>query len=125
MVPLVVDAVPDQLEDEASQPPLVGLARLLEWIADVRALTRGPIHTVVNRAPSSSFRRGELEEELRRTYSPPTLTFVPLDKRVAEAEWAGELVTAGPFVKALDALADAVLAPATRPVAATPAEAAP
>lgn len=106
-------------------PSPVALARYLEWIADVRALTRVPIHTAVNRAPSSAFKRGELEEELRRTYSPPTLSFVPFDKRVPEAEWAGELVPAGPFVKTLDSLAEIVLAPTAGAVTAAPAEAAP
>jgi MinD-like ATPase involved in chromosome partitioning or flagellar assembly len=87
----------------------VGLARYLEWVADVRALTRLPIHTVINRAPTSAFKRGELEDELRRTYAPPTLGFLPDDKRVSEAAWAGEPVTSTAFVKAVDAIAADVL----------------
>lgn len=90
-------------------PTPIGLARYLDWIADVRVLTRVPIRTVVNRAPSSSFKRGEIEEELRRTYSPPTLVFLPDDKRVAEAEWAGSVVGAGPFTKALDGAVGSLL----------------
>lgn len=94
-------------------PTPVGLARYLDWVADVRALTRRPIHAVVDRAPSSAFVRGELEEELRRTYSPPTLTFVPDDRRVRDAAWSGALVAPGPFTKAMRRVAATVLAPAT------------
>jgi hypothetical protein len=98
----------DTLVGVAAATP-VGLARYLDWIADVRSLTRAPVHTVIDRAPSSAFKRGELAEELRRTYAPPALYFVPTDRRVADAEWAGELVAHGPFTKALDRIAADVL----------------
>lgn len=93
----------------------VGLARLLDWIADLRALTDRRVHAVVNRAPASRFKRGELEEELRRTYSPPSLAFVGTDRRVEEAAWSGDLVTDGPFAAAMDRLAETVLAASRHP----------
>ena len=102
-----VVAAADQVVGVASPTP-VGVARLLEWIADVRALGRAPLHVAFNQVPRGRFRRGELEEELRRTYSPPTTAFLPQDRRVEEAAWAGEVVAAGPFVRAVRALALAV-----------------
>lgn len=100
-------------------PTPVGLARYLEWVADVRTLTRRPIHTVVNRAPSSAFQRAELEAELRRTYEPPSVTTVPFDRRVADAAWAGELVPGAAYRRALDRVAGTVL-----PARSAPAQAA-
>lgn len=91
-----------------SAPTPVGLARLLDWIADVRALTRAPIHVAFNHVPRGRFKRGELEEELRRTYSPPTVVFVPQDRRVEEAAWSGEPVPRGPFRRAIRPLVDAI-----------------
>lgn len=90
-------------------PTPVGLARYLDWVADVRALTDRPIHTVIDRAPTAGFRRGELAQELGRSFSPASLTFVPFDKRVVDAEWRGEVVRSGPFTKALDRLAGEAL----------------
>lgn len=104
----VIAAADDVVAVAAPTP--VGLARLLEWTADVRALTHAPIHVVFNRLPRGRFKRGELEEELRRTYSPPTVIFTPEDRRVGEAAWAGRLVAPGPFVRALRSLAAALSA---------------
>lgn len=102
-----VVAAADQIVAVAHPSP-VGLARLLEWVADVRALSRAPIHVAFNRVPRGRFMRGELEEELRRTYAPPTVVFVPHDRRVEEAAWAGELVRPGPFIRAVRDLTAAV-----------------
>jgi hypothetical protein len=89
----------------------VGVARLLGWVADVRTLTEAPIHLVVNFSPADAFRRAEIAEEIRRTYPPAGLWFVPRDQRVEAAGWSGRLVAPGPFTKAVDALARAVAAP--------------
>lgn len=95
-------------------PTPVGLARLLGWIADVRALTSTPITVAMNRAPAAAFKRGELEAELARTYLPPSITFVPDERKVEEAAWEGSVVAAGGFTKAMDALAAAAVPAATR-----------
>lgn len=93
----------------------VGVARLLEWIADVGALADGaPLHLVVNRCPASAYRRAEVEAELRRSVAPASLTFAPLDKRVEAAAWRAGLAAPGPFTRAVDALAAAAL-PVFRP----------
>ncbi|HEY2665497.1 MAG TPA: hypothetical protein VGK51_01520 [Actinomycetota bacterium] len=89
----------------------VGVARLVAWIADVVVLAPGrPVHLVVNRAPASRFVRGEVEAELLRNYAPASLTVVPLDPAVEKAAWRGELVAHGPFTRAVEGLADRVLA---------------
>lgn len=97
-------------------PSPVGVARFLDWVADVRALSSGPVHTVVGRAPSAAFQRGELAQELARSFPPASLTFAPFDRRVVDAAWRGEPVRTGPFTRALGRLAGEVLAPPHRSV---------
>lgn len=91
-------------------PTPVGLTRLLDWLADLRAVApeRSP-HVVFNRAPGTTFKRAEIVDELARTCAPASLWFLPADARVEAAAWAGELVAAGGFTKAVAALADGIL----------------
>ncbi len=99
----------------AAPPTPVGVARLLDWVADARTLARHrPLHIVLNRAPKSTFERGELTHEITRTYSPRSLVFAPDDKRVAVAAWTGEFVGSGLFTKALVPVASAILSPSGR-----------
>lgn len=91
-------------------PTPVGLARLLEWVADVRSLSAAPLSVVFNRVPTGPYRRGELEEELHRSFVPDRLAFVPEDRRVRDAAWAGEVAGRGGFARATRELA-AALAP--------------
>ncbi len=88
----------------------VGVARLLGWVSDVRVLNpAAPIHLVVNRArPRDAFQRAEIEQEIRRTFEPLSISFVPNDPRVEAAAWAGTIVDYGPFVKAVAELAATV-----------------
>lgn len=96
-------------------PTPVGVARLLEWVADVRAVAEDiPIHLVVNRSPRSVFKRGELIEEIARTFFAASVTFAAFDRKVEEAAWEGRLVAPGHFTKALSRLA-ALLASSTQP----------
>lgn len=84
----------------------VGVTRLLGWVTDIRALNgNAPVHLVINRAPRDAFRRAQLDQEIRRTFEPESLLFVPHDSRVEAAAWSGELVAYGPYVKAIAALA--------------------
>lgn len=100
-------------------PTPVGLGRLVDWIADVRTVSRAPLNVAFNRVPSSGFKRAELAEELRRTFSPPVLAFLPEDRRVGEAAWTGEIPTSGPWVKAVASLADDLLPAVARPSRST------
>jgi MinD-like ATPase involved in chromosome partitioning or flagellar assembly len=78
----------------------VGVSRLLGWVAAARALNDdAPIHLAVNRARRSAFVEAEIEQEIRRTFEPATLTFLPLDLKVERAVWTGSLVERGPFVR--------------------------
>jgi len=87
----------------------VGIVRLLGWVADVRQLGGdAPVRLVVNRAPTEPFKRGEIDDEICRTYPPASLTFVPFDRRVEQAGWNCELVGRGAFARAIDTLADVV-----------------
>lgn len=91
-------------------PTPVGVARLLEWAADIRALAPStPVHLVLNRAPASRFRQGEVEQEIRRTFWPASVTFAPFDGRVPAAAWTGQPVADGPFTRAIAGLAAQVL----------------
>lgn len=104
----------DRLIGVCSASPL-GVLRLLDWAADARALQPDvPIWVVVNRAPKSSYKRAELDQELRQNIAPEILagvSFVPHDERVADAVWNGAPVSRGPFTKAVSELAKIV--PAT------------
>lgn len=83
----------------------VGTARLLDWIAEARPIMPNiPIHIVINRASKSSYERGEIKQEITRTFSPHSLTYMPEDRRVQEAAWAGECVKTGAFTKAMSGL---------------------
>jgi MinD-like ATPase involved in chromosome partitioning or flagellar assembly len=89
----------------------VGVTRVLAWIAEVRALNpTAPVHLAINRAPRDAFRRAEIEHEIRRTFEPESLGFLPHDARVEAAAWSGTLVSSGPYAKAVAELA-ARLAP--------------
>lgn len=87
----------------------VGVARLLDWTADVRGLSAAPLHLLLNNAPASRFKRGEVEAELRRSVVPASLTFAPSDRRVETAGWSCTVVAPGPFTRAVDGLASVAL----------------
>lgn len=96
----------------AAGTPL-GVARFLDWLADARACTSAPIHVVANRLSGGAFHAGEVEQEIRRTWSPPRFHVVPEDRRVGAAGWEGTRVGRGGFRKAVAAVArDLVKAPA-------------
>jgi hypothetical protein len=61
---------------------------------------------LINRAPRDQFRRGELVEEITRTYQPASFGFVPSDDGVERAAWDGSMVAKGRFRKALDRWVD-------------------
>jgi MinD-like ATPase involved in chromosome partitioning or flagellar assembly len=97
----------------------VGVTRLLGWVTDIRAMNPGaPVYLVVNRAPRDAFRKAELEQEIRRTFEPEGLSFLPHDARVEAAAWSGDVVASGPYTKAVGDVA-VTIAPPTR--AAPPA----
>jgi len=92
----------------------VGVTRLLGWVTDVRAMNPGaPVYLVVNRAPRDAFRRAELEQEIRRTFEPERVSFLPHDPRVEAAAWSGDIVAYGPYIKAVGEVAVTIAPPAS------------
>ena len=86
-----------------------GIARVLAWCVEARALTHEtPMVVVVNRAPAGRFQRGELFDELRHSVPISDVVFIPHDRRVVDAAWAGTLVAKGSFVRSVDRLAELV-----------------
>ena len=87
-------------------PSPVGVARLIEWLADAGSLLdQTPVHSVFNRVTKSSFLQREVTREFTRSFRPETLSFIPDDRRVFESSWAGEPVPVGSFSKAVASLA--------------------
>lgn len=84
----------------------LGLARTLEWVAQARTLSDAPIHVAFGRAPTGVYRRGELSEELTRSFLPASISWLPDDERVTRAAWNGAIVPPGSFLKAVAGLAD-------------------
>jgi hypothetical protein len=83
----------------------VGVARLLTWIVDARRLAPAtPLTVVVNRAPKSVFRRGELFDEITASAGSVEAVFVGFDARVGDAAWAGSAVARGRFTRAIEPL---------------------
>jgi len=83
-----------------------GVARLLTWIVEARALApMTPMIVVANRAPAERFRRGEVFDEI--THSAPVIdvVFVPFDTRVSDAAWRGAPVGRSAFARALTPVA--------------------
>ncbi|MFN2555588.1 MAG: CpaE family protein [Nitriliruptorales bacterium] len=90
-------------------PTPVGLTRLLDWIADLRALApRTPLHVALNKAPDDGFKRRELNHEICRTVPVSAVHFLPSDEKVEQAAWDGTLPASGGFTRSLLGLADSV-----------------
>ena len=94
-------------------PSPLGVLRLLEWWAELQQLTPGiPVSVAVNRAPASAYRRQQLEQEIRENVAPElvrSLMFLPEDERVTRGAWDGTPAARGPFTRAVDELADALV----------------
>lgn len=90
----------------------VGLQRLTRWMWLVRTLVApSAVHIVCNRSNPET--RADIEVEVRRTLLDPTIDHLPDDGRVRAAAWALELVSPGPYTRAVDALVDRRLPVAT------------
>ncbi len=104
---LLADA--DRVVGVAAATP-AGVAQLASWMADVRVVASDtPIDLALTRAPADRFRRGELTERLQADLAPASITLLPADPRLARAVWDGALVRRGPFRKAMDELAQAIV----------------
>lgn len=90
-------------------PSPVGVTAVLAWIGDARALSGEPVHVVMNHCGRSMYQRGEIIDEIGRTFRSASVVFVPEDPRVRKAAWQGEIPVQGRFLKALDGLVPQLL----------------
>lgn len=94
-------------------PTPTGYMRFLDWMASIRTLGADrAVFIVVNRAPKSSYIRGEIENQLSRDIDArfiAGLFFVSEDERVAKAEWEGQRVSKGPFLSGVAEIASYAL----------------
>lgn len=90
-----------------AHPTPVGVTRTLGWLAEVDRLPGTPqVDLLINRAPRGQFRRGELVEEIGRTYQPASFGFLPDDGMVEQAAWDGVPIRKGRFKRSLDRWVD-------------------
>jgi MinD-like ATPase involved in chromosome partitioning or flagellar assembly len=83
-------------------PTPMGVARLIDRVADLAVLAEGkPVHVVVNRNPKSNFKRNEIAKEVQRNFAPAGIHFVPFDEKVERAAWEGTLTPRGEFTKTI------------------------
>jgi MinD-like ATPase involved in chromosome partitioning or flagellar assembly len=92
----------------------VGVTRVLGWAAGLPR-DGAPVHIAFNRAPSNKYQRAEIVAELYRVVTPESLTFIPSDRRVERAAWAGDLVARGPFTTSVTELAQTAVPRGARP----------
>ena len=92
-----------------AEPTPVGLSRSLRWIAQARVITAARLHVVFGDAPTSSFQRGELSDELTRSYLPSSITWLPIDQGRERAVWNGTVIPKGPFLKTVARLGATIL----------------
>ncbi len=92
-----------------AEPTPVGLSRSLRWIAQARRLTAARLHIVFGGAATTSFQRGELSDELTRSYLPSSITWLPVDNGRDRAVWNGTAIPRGPFIKTVERLGATIL----------------
>lgn len=88
----------------------VSVSRTIAW--SLAATSLNPTATkslLINRAPRSVFRRGEIRLEVSRATGLP-VEFLPDDDRVEAASWSGKPVVSGKFRRAVDRFTDRTLA---------------
>ena len=91
-----------------SEPTPIAVTRSMAWIAEARRLSTVPFHIVFHSSPRSVYQRGEVSEELVRTFVPASITWMPHDARLRRAVWNGEMVPAGPYLRTMRGLAKRV-----------------
>ncbi|HKY48837.1 MAG TPA: hypothetical protein VJQ79_12730, partial [Acidimicrobiia bacterium] len=84
----------------------VSVSRTIAWSTAVTSLNPGaPQSILINRAPKSVYRRGEIKLEVARATG-RAVEFLPSDESVETASWVGRPVASGRFHRAVDRLVD-------------------
>ncbi len=86
-------------------PSPTGVTAVLSWIGEARGLSGAPIHVVLNHCGRSLYQRGEIAEEIARTFNAGSLVFAPEEHRVRKASWQGEVPDPGRFSRSLQPIA--------------------
>jgi MinD-like ATPase involved in chromosome partitioning or flagellar assembly len=108
---VVADA--DQLV-VVGDPSPTGVTSVLAWIGEVRGLSGAPVHVVMNHCGRSMYQKGEIVEEIGRTFRSASVVFLPEDQKVRKAAWQGEMIPPGRFTKALAPIIDKLTTRANR-----------
>lgn len=91
----------------ASSP--VGVVRLLDWLADLRAVGHpASLNVILNQAPASSYKRSQLIAQIKASLNADGVDLLPYDKRVAASAWEGVAVGAGPFARRISQLSSRI-----------------
>lgn len=91
-------------------PSPTGVTAVLAWIGEARALSGAPIHVVLNHCGRSLYQRGEIKEEIGRTFRSASVSFAPEEHKVRKASWQGEATPQGRFISALGPIVDSLVA---------------
>lgn len=84
----------------------VSVARTIAWSIAVTSLNPEALQALlINRAPRSVYRRGEIKLEVARATG-LAVEFLPPDERVEAASWVGRPVASGRFRRAVNRLVD-------------------
>ena len=84
----------------------VSVSRTIAWsIAATSVNSRATRFLIINQAPRSIYRRGEIRLEVARATG-LAVEFLPADGRVEAASWLGKPVVSGKFRRSVDRLAD-------------------
>lgn len=84
----------------------VSVARTIDWSMAVSSLNPvAVLSLLINRAPRSVYRRGEIKLEVARATG-LVVEFLPHDERVEAASWVGRPVASGRFRRAVNRLVD-------------------
>jgi MinD-like ATPase involved in chromosome partitioning or flagellar assembly len=91
-------------------PSPIGVTSVLAWIGEARSLSGAPVHVAMNHCGRSMYQKGEIIEEIGRTFRSASVVFLPEDQRVRKAGWQGGVIPQGRFTKTLDSVVDKVAA---------------
>jgi hypothetical protein len=84
----------------------VSVSRTIAWSTTATSLNPGASRSLlINRAPKSVYRRGEIRLEVARATG-LAVEFLPSDERVEAASWLGRPVASGKFRRAVDRFVD-------------------
>lgn len=98
-----------------------GILKFVDWLVEAHSVRPDrAIDVVVNKAPRWPWKRDQVLDQLRETVGPyvRSITFTPLDRRIASAEWDGRLHRTRGWSRALGELQRSILE--TRPVRTMP-----